>query len=69
MDEKIIKFDDIEFEEYESHQYKNPILINKIDINKVLGSNKLHFYKQDFDCFIGYKDLKKLELCAYCVQK
>ena len=64
MDEKILKFDNTEFEEYESHQYESPISVNKIDINKILGSNKLHFCKQDFDCFIGYKDTEKIRtLC------
>ena len=31
--------------------------------------NKLPFGKQDFKHFIGYKDTKKLNLCAYSAQK
>ena len=60
MDKKIIKFDDTKIEEYEFHQHKSPISINDIDINKIVVSNKLHFGKQDFKYFIGYKDVKKL---------
>ena len=58
MDKKIIKFDDTKIEEYEFHQHKSSISINNIDINKIVVSNKLHFGKQDFKYFIGYKDVK-----------
>ena len=59
MDKKVIKFDDTEIEEYKYHQNKSPISINNIDINKIVVSNKLHFGKQDFKYFIGYKDSEK----------
>ena len=59
MDKKAIKFDDTEIEEYKYHQNKSPISINNIDINKIVVSNKLHFGKQDFKYFIGYKDSEK----------
>ena len=60
MDKKIIKFDDTKIEEYEFHEHKSPISINNIDINKIVVSNKLHFGKQDFKYFIGYKDVKNV---------
>ena len=53
---KTVKFDDTEIEEYKFHQYKSPILINAININKMVVHNKFPFGKQDFKCFIGYKD-------------
>ena len=56
MDKKIVKFDNTEIEEYKSHYHKIPISRNGIDINKMVVSNKLPFGKQDFKCFIGYKD-------------
>ena len=56
MNKKIIKFDDTEIEKYEFHQYESSILINEIDINKIVASKKFSFGKQDFKCFIGYKD-------------
>ena len=62
MKKKIIKFDGPEIEEFEFHQYKSPIFINNIDMNKIVASNKFPFGKQDFKCFIGYKDKKKLDL-------
>ena len=31
-------------------------------MNKIVASNKFPFGKQDFKCFIGYKDKKKLDL-------
>ena len=62
MKKKIIKFDGPEIEEFEFHQYKSPIFINNIDMNKIVASNKFPFDKQDFKCFIGYKDKKKLDL-------
>ena len=62
MKKKNIKFDGPEIEEFEFHQYKSPIFINNIDMNKIVASNKFPFGKQDFKCFIGYKDKKKLDL-------
>ena len=59
MDKKVLKFDDTEIEEYKYHQKKSPISINNKDINKIVVSNKLHFGKQDFKYFIGYKDSEK----------
>ena len=58
MDKKAIKFDDTEIQEYKFHQYKSPISINNIDINKIVVSNKFPFDKEDFKCYIGYKDNK-----------
>ena len=34
MDNKIIKFDDIEIDEHKFYQYNSPISINEIDINE-----------------------------------
>ena len=62
MNEKIIKFGDIEIEEYEFYQC---ISINNIDISKIVVSNQLPFGKQDFKYFIGYKDVKKVNLCIF----
>ena len=64
MDGKIIKLDDTKIEEYEFHQNKSPIFINSIDINKIVVSNKLPFGKQDFKCFIGYKDSERLHILS-----
>ena len=61
MNKKIIKFDDTEIEEYEFHQHKSPVLTNEIDINKIVVSNTFPFGKQDFKCFIGHKDNKKIK--------
>ena len=65
MNEKIIKFGDIEIEEYEFHQC---VSINNIHISKIAVSNQLPFGKQDFKYFIGYKDVKKL-IYVYFIQK
>ena len=56
-------------EEYKFDQYKCPISINDKDIKEIVGSNKFRFSKQDFKCFIGYKELKKLGLYVYSVHK
>ena len=50
----------IVFEEYKFHQNKCLIFVNDIDINKTVLSNNLPFGKQDFKCFIGYKDSEKI---------
>ena len=34
-------------------------MVNDIDINKTVVFYNLPFGKQDFKCFIGYKDLEK----------
>ena len=66
MDKKNIKFDTTEIEEYRFHQYKSPFSINNIDINKIVLSNQFTFGKQDFKCFIGYKDNKEIRpLCIF----
>ena len=66
MDKKIIEFDTTEIEEYKFHQYKSPFSINNIDINKIVVSNQFTFGKQDFKCFIGYKDSKEIRpLCIF----
>ena len=36
------------------------ISINDIDNSELVVSNKFSFDKQDFKCFIGYKDDKKI---------
>ena len=59
MDKKNTKFDDTEIEEYKFHQNKNSVSINDIGINKIVLPNKFLFGKQDFKCFIGYKDSDK----------
>ena len=67
MDRKFIKFDDTEIEEYELHLYKGYISINDTVINKIVVSNQLSFGKQDFKCFIGSKDDKRIiPLCIFC---
>ena len=47
---------DNEIEGYEFHQYKSPILINHIDINEIKAPNEFSLDKQDYGCFIYYKD-------------
>ena len=65
----MIKVDGPEIEKYEFHQYKSPILITNIDINKKVVSNKLSFGKQNFKCFIGYKDNKETRpLCMFFLE-
>ena len=66
MNKKIIKLDDTEIEEYKFHQYKSPFLISDKDINKLVVSKKFPFGKQNFKCFISYKDLEKIRrLCIF----
>ena len=74
MNRKIIKFDDNEIEKYKLHQHKIPISINNTDFNKIVVSNEISFGKRDFKFFIGYKDVKKLDLMHIlstneCIQK
>ena len=42
---------------------------DNIDINEIVVSNKVSFGKRDFEYFIGYKDVIKLDLYAYSFQK
>ena len=44
-------------------------MINNIDINKIVVSNGICFGKRDFKYFIGYKDVKILELHVYFIQR
>ena len=61
-----MKFDDTAIEEYKFNQNKSPILINDVDINKIVVSNELSLHKQDFKCFIRYRDSKKMRpLCIF----
>ena len=60
MFKKIVKLDGTEIEEYKIYQFKSPISINDIDINEIVVSNKFPFDKQEFKCFIGYKDNKEI---------
>ena len=69
MDRKIIKFDDNEIEKYKLHQHKIPTSINSTDFHKIVVSNEISFGKRDFKFFIGYKDVKKLDLYVYSVHK
>ena len=62
---KIITFDDTEIEEHKFHQYKSPVLINDIDINKIVVSNRFSFSKHN----LVTKMMKKIDFCAYSVQK
>ena len=61
--EKVIKFGDIELYKQRFHQHKEPISI------KIVVSNKVSFGKKGFKYFIGYKNVKKLDLCVYFSQK
>ena len=64
-----IKFDDTEIEKYKFHQNKSSISINDTGNNKIVGSSKVPFGKQDFKCFIGYKDSEKCRpLCIFRTQ-
>ena len=49
--------------------YKRSISIKNIDANKIVVSSKVSFGKKVFEYFIGYKDVKKLDLYAYFFQK
>ena len=40
-------------------------MIENIDFNKIVVSNKISFDKNDFKCFIGYKDAKKMR--PFCI--
>ena len=65
-----IKLDDIEIQEHEFHQYKIHISIDNIDINKIVVSNKFRFDKQDFRCFIAYKDNREIRpLCIFFLER
>ena len=61
--EKVIKFGDIELYKQRFHQRKEPISI------EIVVSNKVSFGKKGFKYFIGYKNVKKLDLCVYFSQK
>ena len=61
--EKVIKFGDIELYKQRFHQHKEPISI------EIVVSNKVSFGKKGFKYFIGYKNVKKLDLCVYFSQK
>ena len=61
--EKVIKFGDIELYKQRFHQHKEPISI------EIVVSNKVSFGKKEFKYFIGYKNVKKLDLCVYFSQK
>ena len=37
-------------------------MINDVDINKIVVSNELSLHKQDFKCFIRYRDSEKMRL-------
>ena len=67
--EKVIKFGNIEFQKLKFHQHEEPISIKNIDINRKVISSKVSFVKKGFECFIGYKDAKKLDLYLYFYQK
>ena len=69
MNKKITKCNDTEIEKCKFHQRKSLFLINNIDINKIVVSIKASFGKKDFKCFIGYEDVKKLDLYAYSFKK
>ena len=55
--EKVIKFGDIELYKQRFHQHKEPISIEIV------------VSKKGFKYFIGYKNVKKLDLCVYFSQK
>ena len=68
MDKIIIKFGNTEIEKQKILPIL-PILMNNIDINNIRASNKVSFGKEGFKYFIGYKDVKKIDLYAYFFQK
>ena len=41
-------------------------MINYADIDKIVVSNKLPFSKQDFKCFLCYKDAEKIRPLCIC---
>ena len=61
--EKVIKFGDTELYKQRFHQHKEPISI------EIVVSNKVSFGKKGLKYFIGYKYVKKLDLCVYFSQK
>ena len=63
--DKNIKFCDTDIEKQDFHKRKSPILINNLDINRIMVYNKISFIKKGFKYFIGYKDARKLDLCAF----
>ena len=62
MEKTIIKFDDVEIQKQKFHQHKGPI-------DKIVVSYQVSFGKKGFKYFIGYKDVKKIELYVYFSQK
>ena len=63
MDQKIMKFNDIEIDEYKFHQNKSPISINNIDI-KIL--KKLNLYAYSILKWLHAKEiLMKKELSSF----
>ena len=68
MEKTIVKFGDTKIEKHKFHHYKRPTSKKEIDINKTFVSNKVYFDKKGFQCLIGYKDAKNLDLYAYFFQ-
>ena len=72
--EKIIKFGRY-WNSQIFHHHKESISIKNVDNGKIVVSNKVSSrkkvssHKKGFQYFIGYKDVKKIDLCVYFLQK
>ena len=62
--EKIIKFGRY-WNSQIFHQHNESISIKNVDSGRIVVSNKVSSRKKGFQYFIGYKDVKKIDLCVY----
>ena len=65
MEQRTIKFCDIEIKKQKFHQHKRPTSIKDIDINKIVVYNKVTFGEKGFKYFIGYINAKIRLLCIF----
>ena len=69
MEEKIIKFGDIELKKQKFHQHKSHISIRNMDFDYILVLKRFLLVKKGFKYFIGYKNAEKVDLYVYISKK
>ena len=66
MNEKRLKFNDVEVIKKEFHTFKQPITLSLVDIDKIIISDKFKHIDKSFKYFICYKEDDIIEIIKYC---
>ena len=65
MSEKKLKFNNIRLNQKEFHKSKEPIELMSVIVDQIVVSDKFKHNNVCFKCFIGYQEVKLLNVMYY----